>query len=242
MPDLAAQSGSLVRRARAGDQNAMALIREIGIAARDGVSKKAKAVHALIMKYIERNPAPKLEGPDKGGLFGFGGEAATGLPPAPQALVQVVGASSGARQGPKPELPRGAFDKLFDDDLFPVIVVKACQYRNGLAAAAVVLAAGPSLTAKRVQEIGASTFGSDEATAVFFHGVKFCTDADLREAGKVFDAYLRRPLVVGQCVGRAWRLQAVRRPGSRIASYAPVAAWEMGEDLGGVDRSFGGQS
>jgi hypothetical protein len=111
------------------------------------------------------------------------------------------------------------------------VVVRACQYKKGLAAAAVVLASGPSITKDVVQDIGNSSFGSEEATAAFLHGVRFCTDTDLREAGKSFPTDLRRPFVIGQCVGRAWRLQAVRRPGSKISTYAPVAAWEMGEGL-----------
>lgn len=210
----------------------MALLREIGIAARAGANRKAKAAYEFVMKFIEKNPAPPIAA-DKGGLFGFGGEASDRVPSAPSALVQSPDRPRQGPGAPKPNLPRGALSRIFDQDVFPVVVVKACQYRDGLAAAAVVLASGPSLTKDVVQDIGNSMFGSDETTAAFFHGVKFCTDADLREAGKNFPVGLRRPLVVGQCVGRAWRLQAVRRPGSRIGMYAPVAGWEMGEDLGG---------
>jgi hypothetical protein len=228
MAALAYQAAALVRRARAGDQNAMALILEIGRAARAGANARAKAAYAMLKKYIDRNPAA----PTEGGLFGFGGDVPS-VPAAPGGLLEVRSARGPVAAAPavvKPPLPRGTFDRIFDPDAFPVVVIRACRYRDGLAAAAVVLASGPIFTPPTVQEIGLSTFGSEETSACFFHGVKCCTDADLREAASGFkEAYLRRPFVVGQCVGRAWRIQAVRRPGSRIGMYAPIAGWELGE-------------
>ncbi len=47
---------SLVERARHGDQNAMAVIREVGVNAKRG-SKRAKKAFQTISRYIERNPA-----------------------------------------------------------------------------------------------------------------------------------------------------------------------------------------
>jgi hypothetical protein len=64
---------------------------------------------------------------------------------------------------------------------------------------------------------------------LFFHGVKNCSDEELRRTGKNLDDYLRKPLIIGQCIGRAWRIQAVRRAGSRIGAYSPAVGWEMGE-------------
>jgi hypothetical protein len=228
--DLATHSAALVRRARAGDQNAMALILQVGKAAREGANARAKAAYAMLKRFIDKHPIGPgkagLGNPGKGGLFGFGGD----VPDVPSAPPAIVLSSPTVTMPPRPPLPRGSLDKIFDPDLFPLVVVRACRYQDGLAAAAVVLASGPALTPASIQEIGLSTFGSEETSASFFHGVKNCTDADLREVAQVFrDIYLRRPFVVGQCVGRAWRLQAVRRPGSRIGLYAPVAGWEFGE-------------
>jgi len=225
---LAEHAASIVRRARVGDQNAMALMRQVGKAAREGSSAKAKKAYALMQKYINRNPAEARGAPGTGGLFGFGGDVA-GLPPAPPAGIIEVSQEAPVSPAQKPSLPRGAFDRIFDPDVFPVVVLRACKYQSGLPAAAVVLASGPSLTKDSVREMGLSSFGSEPASEAFFHGVKNCTDADLQEAGKLFDDYLKKPFLVGQCVGRAWRLQAIRRPNSRIGLYSTRAGWEMGE-------------
>lgn len=229
MPDaLADHAASIVRRARVGDQNAMALIRQVGKAAREGTSSRAKKAYALMQKYINKNPTEARPAPATGGLFGFGGEIPS-LAPAPRAGIAKEAAPVAPALPERRVLPRGAFDRIFDPESLPIVVIRACRYEDGLRAAAVVLAAGPSFTKDSVQELGLSIFGSEPASEAFFHGVKNCTDSDLREAGKLFDDYLKKPFIVGQCVGRAWRIQSVRRPGSRIGLYSPAAGWEMGE-------------
>jgi hypothetical protein len=228
--DLATQAASIVRRARVGDQNAMALIRQVGKAARDGTSTKAKKAYALIQKYINKNPtAIKANATNSGGLFGFGGDV-HGLAPAPTA-----GLISDEPKAVKPQvdqrkpLERGSLDRISDPDVVHAVILRACQYRNGFQAAAVALAACQSLSKDTVTEMGASLFGSEAASQAFFYGVKHCTDVDAHQVAKAFDDYLKKPFVVGQCVGRAWRIQAVRRADSRIGLYSPVAGWEMGE-------------
>jgi len=59
MPTLTQTDGArdLVERARAGDQNAMAMLQMVGENARKGVPK-AKAAAAAVARYIADNPAP----------------------------------------------------------------------------------------------------------------------------------------------------------------------------------------
>ncbi len=212
----------LVRRARAGDQNAMGMIKQIGGAARQKPSAaitpkdrdriaRARAAFAAIRRYIETHPATAAAA----GLFG----ADSRLAAAPKRDPELA----------KPMLPKGIFDALFDPERFEIIVVRACKYRHGLPAAAVVLASGPPLVMETVNEIGLSTFGSDARTACFIHGVRFCGEQDWAKAAPSLDGPQRRALVVGQCVGRARRLQMLRQPNSQIGRYAPSIGWELGE-------------
>jgi hypothetical protein len=218
-----AQAGSLVRRARAGDQNAMALLREIGLAARKGADR-ARVAFMAILKYAKQNPAPEASG----GLFGFGGEAPAGVPVAPQALLDTRHEHKTFSQASLPPVPRGALDQLFDMEAFPIVVARVCRYRNGLGAAAVVLAAGPRLTQQQVEEMAVSLFGSDDASSAFLYGVKHPSDQDRMEVAEELDANLRRPFAAGQCVGRAVRLQQIRA-GAPFSLLSPAIGWEMGE-------------
>lgn len=222
---LATQAASYVRRARAGDENAMAMLARIGDESRRG-NKRAAAAFVAMKDYIDRNPAQP---------FTLGAESAI-IVDTPASLVrqsaEVLALPPPAkvdREKSKPTLPRGIFDKLFDPEDFALTVVRACGYRNGLPAAAVVLAGGPLLTKPVVQQIGASSFGSDESTATFFHGVKFSGEESWNEVAPHLDPPLRRCLAIGQCVGRARRIQAVRMAKSPISAYSEVAGWELGE-------------
>jgi hypothetical protein len=233
MKDLDAHAAALVNRARVGDQNAMALIKKVGVVARNGNSGKAKKAFASIQRFLAANPvASSGNAPNKGGQFGYGGSVSPTIPPAPQALMDASSFSGERSREPQkqelPTLPKGAFDKLFDPDHFQKIVIAACKYKSGLDAAAVVLAAGPTLSKEDVNTIGMSGFGSEAATQAFFMGVKYPLERDMVRM-KPLDPGLKRAFVVGQCVGRAWRIQAVRRPGSRIGLWSPGAGWELGE-------------
>ena len=212
--ELVQQSGALVRRARAGDQNALATILKVGEAARSG-GQRALQAFSYIKSYIDSNPAQE---------FVLGAEAPVVMdtPQAPLAKIPDP-------ELRKPVLPRGIFDRLFDPDYFALCIVRACGYRHGLPAAATVLASGPPLTGQAIQQIGLSQFGSDESTAVFYHGVKFCGESAWKEVAPHLDPPLRRCLAIGQCVGRARKIQQVRQPGSRIGAYSETAGWELGE-------------
>jgi hypothetical protein len=162
-----------------------------------------------------------------GGLFGFGGEVGEGLEQAPPALID-------ERPDPPrprpilPSLPRGSLSRIFDLEDMPIVVAKACRYRDGLGAAALVLAGGPEITREKVQEMALSLFGSDDASTAFLFGVKNPTDEDREEIAEELDVDLRAPLVAGQCVGRAIRIQQVRQ-GYPIGIYDLMAGWELGE-------------
>lgn len=216
MPDaeIVQQSGALVRRARAGDQNALATILKVGEAARAGGARAAAAFSA-IKQYIESNPAKE---------FTLGAEAPVVMDTPQSTPMKTVDPELR-----KPPLPRGIFDRLFDPEYFALCIVKACGYRHGLPAAATVLASGPPLTNQAIQQIGLSQFGSDESTAVFYHGVRFSGEESWKEVAPHLDPPLRRCLAIGQCVGRARKIQAVRQPGSRIGAYSETAGWELGE-------------
>ena len=201
----------------------MALLREIGIAARKGVDR-ARIAFKAILQYAESDPAKVATG----GLFGFGGEAPAGIPIAPQALLDTRHERPAAAQRALPPVPRGALDQLFDMEAFPVVVARVCKYRNGLGAAAVVLASGPQISQQQVEEMSASLFASDDASRAFIYGVKHHSDADRTEVAEELDADLRRPFIAGQCVGRAVRLQQVRR-GAPFSLLSPCIGWEMGE-------------
>ena len=212
---------SLVRRSRAGDQNATAMITRVGEEARRGTPRAVQAAGA-IKKFIESNPSQD---------FVLGAEPVLVMdPPANDSTAIVpVKPSKAEIERKKPTLPRGAFDHLFDPEQTAVTIIKCCGYRNGLQAAAVALAAGPPLTNDAVMRFGAENFGSDESTNAFFYGVKFTGDEDFAEVAPYFDKPLRRCLAIGQCFGRARKLQAIRQRGSSISAYAPVAGWELGE-------------
>jgi len=233
--ELVDRAASLVRRTRAGDQNAQATIYGIGEEARKNKNRRVVEMAAAIKRYMESHPFAE---------FTLGAEPAiivdtplssarpTRSEGSSTALATRQSASMQRRPNPeakKPLLPRGILDQLFDPELFALVVIRACGYRDGLAAAATVLAAGPPLTSPVIRELGYSQFGSDEASSIFFHGVKYPGKETWDEVAPHLDVPLRRCLAVGQCVGRARNLQAVRQRGSSISAYSPVAGWELGE-------------
>lgn len=215
----------LVRRARAGDQNATAMILRVGEEARRGNNRRATVAFTAIQDYIDRNPAQDFV------LGAEGGAAIIMDPPNGGSVALVASTPPTAKEieARKPPLPRGIFDKLFDPDWSALVIVKACQYRNGLPATAAVLASGPPLTNTAIKAFGASQFGSEESTSVFFHGVRFSGDDAWAELAPHLDPPLRRCLAIGQCVGRARKIQQVREKGSSISAFSPTVGWELGE-------------
>jgi hypothetical protein len=228
------QAASLIRRTRAGDQNAQATIYRIGEEARSGSkNRRILAMAAAIKQYVDSNPADDYQLGAEPAIIASTPEPSKALAKVPKAkpavVVQSPEAKAQALEMRKPPLPLGIFDQFFDPECFALVVVRACQYRHGLNAAAVILAAGPPLTGHAIRELGYSQFGSDESSSVYFHGVKYHTQGAWNEVAPHLDASLRRCLAIGQCVGRARRIQAVRAPRSQISAYSLAAGWELGE-------------
>jgi len=210
-------AAGLVRRTRAGDQIARATIYRIGEETRKGSNPRAREAFALVQRYIADHPATQ---------FVLGTEPPIVMdPPKVQARRRVD------PEARKPPLPRGILDGLFDADQFGISILRAAQYRHGLRAAATVLAGGPLLGNDTVKQIGVSQFGDERGapTQLFFYGVQFCGEDMWKETAPALDPNGRRCLAIGQCVGAARKLQAVRMPRSRISAYSEVAGWELGE-------------
>jgi hypothetical protein len=126
----------------------------------------------------------------------------------------------------KPALPKGSLDGILDPDKCTSVIANAWKYAHGLDAAALVLANGPTLDMEQIATMGISAFGSESATHTFFNGVRFSGDADYQAAAPALDVVLRQCLVVGQCVGRARKIQAMRNPRVRLGG---TLGWELGE-------------
>jgi hypothetical protein len=59
----------LVERARLGDQNAMAILEEMGKNARNG-NAKARSAYSIVMEYIRRNPVETVIGVEESNVLG----------------------------------------------------------------------------------------------------------------------------------------------------------------------------
>lgn len=196
-------TADLVLRARAGDQNAMGMIDSVRRSAASG-SPRAKTAFGLLKAYIEANPVTK---------------ATPRLGPAP-----VAHATMGAEA-------REAVAELRDrGPVVGILALLALPFLGGpdaFSAGVATLANGPPLTANRIGTIGQ---GLDEHgrryfyTGVHYHGHDGCILARMCPTTEE-----KGLLHAGRCVGIAKAIQDVRKPGSRISNYAPLAGWEHGE-------------
>jgi hypothetical protein len=221
MSALAQGVAEFVARSRAGDQNATATIRRVGEEARRG-NPRARTAYAAFQAYIHSHPASDFVLGTESPLVASQGGESVAVP-----VTAIVEHRDPEMR--KPVLPRGAFDQLFNPQAFVLVVLNACRFRHGLDAASVVLAAGPPIKDSTVKNIAESNFGSAESRRAFVNGVRFSDDNAWREMSVGLEPSLKRCLVIGQCVGRARRIQAVRMPRSRIGEYSEVAGWEFGE-------------
>jgi hypothetical protein len=215
-PVLVEQSAALVRRSRAGDQNAQATIYRIGQEARKGQNRRAATAFALIQKFIKEHPS---ENDDEGPL------------PKDAPIIMATPVTVEVRKDPelrKPPLPRGALNGIFSGDV-AMTILNAARYRHGLSAAAAVLASGPPLTVDAVKRLAATNFGSEMSKRAFLYGVQFCGEREFMRTAPSLEPSGRRCLAIGQCIGRARKLQMVRRRGAPISAYDRLAGWELGE-------------
>lgn len=211
-------AAELVRRSYAGDQNATATLYRIGEEARKG-NQRAVVSYQAAKAYIDKNPAqPFRLGIEEPVLIAEGSVSTESSEPAKTQSAEVR----------KPPVPRGLFDKLFNPELTALCIVRACHYKNGMPAAAAVLASGPPLTNPVVSQFGRDNFGSEEARAVFFHGVRNSSTDSWDQVAPQLDMPSKRCFAIGQCFGRARNIQAVRA-GGPVTAISPVAGWELGE-------------
>lgn len=121
------QAVALVRRTRAGDQNAWATIYRIGEEARKG-QPRARQAFELIKRFIERSPAAE---------YTLGAETAV--------VMDTPAGSVADPEASKPMLPKGSLSQILDTDVTARVIANAWKYKNGMPGAAVALAAGPPL-------------------------------------------------------------------------------------------------
>lgn len=217
---LARAASELVNRANAGDQNARATIQRVALVARSGRSQRAMITAAFIDKYARAYKGNFVLCPNKPSWK----RVSTKKAKTPRAVF--AGVMSEPDKGKKP-VPMGLLGNVREVDKMVPTIAKASKYRYGLNSAALVLANGPILTKETLVEIGNSCFGSDLASETYLLGVK---DPNAwRELAPKLDPTDRLPLAVGQCVGKALRIQAIRGEGCPMSTFDPVIGWELGE-------------
>jgi len=196
----AASIASLVRRAQAGEVNA-----------RDELARIGGGGSASGYNLLQRARA---------GLSRFGA-----------AFEPIL--NTPAEWGPhpedgKPELPPGALDGLNAIKTFVPTVLKCRQFRDGSSACAIVMASGPRLDAAQIQKMARALGLSSTQSKCFEHAVQYPRDTDCAKLGANLGPAERNVIAVGQCVGRARLLQAVRSA-SQMGGVDRVIGWEMGE-------------
>lgn len=216
---------SWVRRARAGDQVAMAALKKARVDVESGrATAQARVAYQAAAKYIKANPTGKLAADAR----------KLGAPAEMSAEATLVNTDPVAmlrkrRTDERPAMPRGYLRGLDNPDKITDTIIGAARYRDGMGACVVALAAGEPITSRTVTEIGASNFTTDARSAAFMHGAQFSGESDWNETAPQLPRDLRPCMLVGQCIGRAAKLQAVREPDSSISDYDPVIGWELGE-------------
>lgn len=190
----------LVTRSRAGDQNAMALIVEVGKAAKAG-SPKAIESKRLIEEYIKNNPPPKLN--NVGGQIdnGWSGK-----------MADYVGTVQASFEGDV-------------DDLECILILLPLMNTYGVT----TLANGPQLGNDIISEFGA-TFESEEEEHSFFFGVSNSDQVDkISKNITNLNSDCARAVLIGCIVGEAQRIQLVRNPKNPISILCKDAARELGD-------------
>lgn len=216
---------SWVKRARAGDQVAMAALKKTRIEVESGkANARTKLAYQAAAKYIKSNPTSKIKSTaaQLGAPVEMSSEAI---------LVDADAVSMLRKKGSdnRPFMPRGYLRNIDDPSKVAETVIGAQKYRDGMGACVVALAGGEPLTPESVARMGPVLFTTESQGAAFAHGAQFSGEADWNEAAPALPRDLRPCLLVGQCVGRAMRLQALRQPDSSISDYDPIIGWELGE-------------
>lgn len=183
MTTMAKEVPALVKRARQGDQNAMAIIAQVRTQAERGVPK-AKHAFVLIRDYIAAHPVA--------------GASPTHEPEVPSN----TGIQSAS---PAPLLPRGIYSQLksVDDDRQLVkLFAKMCHFANGPKVAVQYLVQRENLSTERINQIASLFANPDHFKCVEF-GYKnpWHEGAPMLMAKKQPDCFYA--LAVGMLLGRA---------------------------------------
>ena len=208
--DAAKIAESLVRRDRAGDQNAHALIILCKKSADKG-SKRSKEVLAAIVKYCSDYPV-------KGSSPGFGGTAEAVIP------HQLTGAAIKGLSYLKGLVSFSG--DVADEDLLThcsQLLVSLPVTRPTTEVATVLLADGAPLTVPRIQCLAGALNNEDAQKLFKLVACGFPVPKDLPpQAVPVVHA--------GDIVGKARALQLARRPGNPLAPLSPAMGYEFGEE------------
>lgn len=216
---------SWVRRARAGDQVAMAALRKTRVDVESGkATPQERIAYQAASKYIKANPVGKSSSEAR----------RLGAPVEMSAEGALVDADATTmlrrrRADNRPPIPRGLLRGLGNAETLAETVMGASQYKDGTGACVVALAAGAPLVPAAIDQISTGSKFGEPQSAAFAHGARFCGEADWAEAAPAMPRELRPCMLVGQCVGRAAKLQALRQPDSTISDYDPIIGWELGE-------------
>lgn len=201
----------LVRRARVGDQNAVAMLIMVKKSAGMG-SKRAKEALKVITEYIKSHP---VNGKCKVGF---------GCTPATQRVINRLHSQIGA-----------------EPQTYVLAIIDAIPQIPDASHAAVSLAnLGDLLRDKkgkswaRTQDDNPRIKGmlnklKPECRAAFLHGMQSC-GKPLHKIIVPNDRGLQDAMHLGRSVGIARKIQAVRLPEVPISAISPMAAWELGEE------------
>lgn len=216
---------SWVRRARAGDQVAMAALKKTRVDVESGrATPQERIAFQAAAKYIKANPTSKIKST----------AAKLGAPVEMSAEAILVDADAVSMLRKKsgdtrPFLPRGYLRGLDDPSKVADTVIGAARYRDGVGACVVTLAGSEPLTPETVATMGPVLFNTEAQGAAFAHGAQFSGEDDWNDTAPRLPRDLRPCMLVGQCIGRAMKLQALRQPDSSISDYDPLIGWELGE-------------
>lgn len=197
--DLQSVCSELVVRSRAGDQNAMGLLVEIGKSAKAG-SPRAVESKKLVLKYIRNNPVPKKSGPKNQNTW-------------TQSIANYVNTMQASFEGEPDEL----------GDCIIAIIPFMGPY------GATTLANGPLLNNDIINLISSAFSSDAEEHAFLFAIANADqSDKIVKNIGKL-NKDAAYAILIGCVVGRAKRIQMVRLPGTPISVLSKKAAEELGE-------------
>lgn len=205
----------LVLRARQGDENAMAMLTEIGSAAKNPQNPKARRALRLVHEFIEMHPAESAQ------------VGALALPP-PSSVMKSIDRNSRSK------------NRLHYSTSMVTLLPNVGRNFDDVTAAAILLANGPTLLCRkdiigmanpRIKAIH-DVFGHEKEKEAFAYGFTHSVHTKrivmmMRKLSTEEVSALR----VGHSVGLAQRIQAVRLDDTPIALLSRKAAWELGEEL-----------